>query len=131
MLGAVSVTDAGAGAENFAIFAAIELLELASAVEGLVSGGAWESQAVADSGGGADSVSAIIKEGATLQDIYDLTLTRLASAAYVAPDNAGITSLLAHAVSMSRWKDNSSRARMLPAGSRPGCFTMMTAQLRF
>lgn len=116
MLGLVSVGDSGAGADSLSIFAAIQILELASAVEGLVAGGAWELYSVTDSGAGVDSVSAIIKEGATLQDIYDLTLTRLASAAYVAPDNAGITSLLAHAVSMSKWKNNK-LARTSAAGT--------------
>lgn len=106
MLGLVSLTDSGAGADSLNIFAAIQLLELASAAEGLVSGGPWESCSVADSGGGADSVSAIIKEGATLQDIYDLTLTRLSAAAYTRPDNEGISSLLTHAVAMSKWKNN-------------------------
>lgn len=116
VLGLVSVCDIGAGADSLSIFAAIQLLELASAVEGLVAGGAWETCSVTDSGTGADSVSAIIKEGATLQDIYNLTLTRLASAAYVVPDNAGITSLLAHAVSMSKWKNNK-LARTSTAGT--------------
>lgn len=106
VLGLVSVSDIGAGADSLSIFATIQLLELASAVEGLVAGVAWESHSVMESGTGVDSVSAIIKQGATLQNIYDLTLTRLASAAYVVPDNAGITSLLAHAVSMSKWKNN-------------------------
>lgn len=102
----IYLSDTGAGADSPAVFAAIQLLELASAVEGLVAGGSVELHSLTDSGAGVDSIRAIIKEGATLQDIYDLTLTRLASSAYVAPDNAGITSLLAHAVSMNKWKDN-------------------------
>jgi hypothetical protein len=106
MLGLISVGDTGAGVDSLSIFATIQLLEMAAAVEGLVAGGIPEFHSVMESGTGFDSVSAIIKQGATLQDIYDLTLTRLASAAYVVPDNAGIASLLAHAVSMSKWKNN-------------------------
>ncbi|MBI2400772.1 MAG: hypothetical protein HYV23_06925 [Deltaproteobacteria bacterium] len=102
----ISLSDSGAGTDTLNIFAAIQLLELASVVEGLAAGGTPEFHSVTESGTGVDSVSAIIKQGATLQDIYDLTLTRLASAAYVVPDNAGIMSLLAHAVSMSKWKNN-------------------------
>jgi len=116
VLGLVSVGDSGTGADSLSIFATLQLLELASVVEGLVAGGTPEIHSVTESGTGVDSVSAIIREGATLQNIYDLTLTRLASAAYAVPDNAGITSLLAHAVSMSKWKNNK-LARTAAAGT--------------
>ena len=106
MLGLVSVGDSGAGADSLSIFAAIQLLELASALEGLVAGGAWESYSVADSGAGVDTVSSIIREGATLQDIYDLTLTRLAAFDYIAPDNAGIAAIQTLLQGVEKWKNN-------------------------
>ena len=102
----IALSDSGVASESLDVFAAIQLLELAASVEGLLAGGALEFKAVADTGVGADSVSAIIKEGATLQDIYDLTWTRLSASAYVKPDNAGISSLLSHALAMSKWKNN-------------------------
>lgn len=106
ILGMVSISDTCAGADSLGIFATIQLLELAAAVEGLVAGGMPESHSITDTGEGIDSVTAIIKEGATLQNIYDLTMTRLAASNYVAPDNEGITSLLSHAIGMSKWKNN-------------------------
>lgn len=102
----IALIDSGVASEGFDIFAALHLLEAASSAEGLASGGPLEYHAVEDSGAGGDFVSAIIRQGATLQDIYDLTLTRLSAAAYVQPDNEGINSLLSHAVAMSKWKDN-------------------------
>ncbi|MCC6503470.1 MAG: hypothetical protein IT362_10085 [Deltaproteobacteria bacterium] len=102
----IALSDSGVASESLEVFAAIQLLELAASVEGLLAGGALELKAVADTGAGADSVSAIIREGATLQDIYDLTLTRLSASSYVRPDNEGISSLLSHAVAMSKWKNN-------------------------
>lgn len=106
MLGLVSIPDSCTGADAPGIFAAIQLLELASVVEGLVAGGTPVPHSIIDSAIGDDSVTAIIKEGATLQNIYDLTLTRLAASAYVVPDNEGITAVLSHAIAMSKWKDN-------------------------
>lgn len=106
ILGLVSVADSGVGADSLSIFAAVQLLELASAVEGLVAGGAWVPYSVADSGTGVDTVSAIIKDGATLQNIYDLTLTRLAAFDYIAPDNAGISTAQTLLRGVEKWKNN-------------------------
>lgn len=106
MLGIVSVSDIGAGADSLSIFAAIQLLELASAVEGLVAGGVWEPHSVVDSGAGVDSVSAIIKDGVTLQNIYDLTMTRLAALDFIAPDNAGTAAIQNLLQGIEKWKNN-------------------------
>ena len=106
ILGLVSVSDSGAGADSLSIFAAVQLLELASAVEGLVAGGAWAPHSVADSGAGVDTVSAIIKDGATLQNIYDLTMTRLAALDYIAPDNAGTAAIQNLLQGIEKWKNN-------------------------
>lgn len=102
----IALVDSGAASEGFGINVAVELLELASSVEALVSGAARQDKSIGDTASGADAVSAIIRDGATLQDVYNLTLTRLSSAAYVAPDNAATTELLGHAVAMSKWKNN-------------------------
>lgn len=106
VLGLVAIAETGAGADAPAIFAAIQILELASTVEGLVAGGAPSAHAVSDSGSGCDSVVATIKEGATLQNIYDLTLTRLASLDYVVPDNAAITAVHSLLRGVEKWKNN-------------------------
>lgn len=105
-LGLVSIMDTGAGVDNPAIFAAIQILELAAAIEGLVSGGVPSAHSVSDSGIGLDSVAAIIKEGATLQNVYDLTLTRLASLDYAAPDNAAISAVHTLLRDVEKWKNN-------------------------
>jgi len=102
----ISLADSGAAAESAGLFAVVGLFELAASMEGLVAGGALEPKSASDEGAGSDSVSAIIREGATLQDVYDLTMTRLSSSEYVRPDNEGIDSLLSHAIAMSKWKNN-------------------------
>lgn len=102
----ISLADSSAAIDAPGIFVAVGLIELAASLEGLVAGGALEPKTASDEGAGSDSVAAIIREGATLQDIYDLTLTRLSSAAYIRPDNEGIASLISYAVAMSKWKNN-------------------------
>lgn len=114
--GVVSLAETGAGADSVGIMATVRLLEAASALEGLVAGGVPSSRAVADSGAGLDSVSTIIKGGATLQDIYDLVLTRLASESYTPPDNAGVASIRALVRGVEKWKNNR-LARTQVAGS--------------
>lgn len=102
LLGA-SVVDGGAGADDVAgIFASVGVGDTATGLDEVILG----LVQIADLGSGADFVGVEITGGATLQDVYDLVLTRLASADYTAPDNAGIASILTIVTLLNKYVRN-------------------------